>query len=187
MQSFGKFLIVRSVFAAMLFLVAGFSSSAADATNAYARWIKPWSERPTTSPALAGAGLKLVVSNVRGEPDMAAASALTPMQRLDLAYHIRVSATEVATNGAVRSYVLSNTDARTSEVRWLSPGALPRLDQLLAQLPDDASQLPPAGNRVVLQTFTNGQWCVHVYDGKNLPAEVQSTLNFLAQPYEKLF
>jgi hypothetical protein len=187
MQSFGKFLIVRCVFVAVLFFVAEFSLSAADSNSAYAHWVKPWAERPATSPALAGAELKLLVSNVRGEADIATASAMTPMQRLELAYHIRVSATEVATNGAIRSYVVSNTDARTSEVRWLTPGELQKLDQLLAQLPSDASQLPPAGNRVVLQTSTDGQWCVRVYDGNNLPAEVQTVLVLLAKPASKLF
>ena len=187
MQSFGKNFIIRSVFVAVFFSVAEFSLAAADTNSTYAHWIKPWSAHPATSPALAGAGLKLLVSNVRGEAEVTAVSAMTPMQRLDLAYHIRVSATEVATNGAVRSYVVSNTDARTSDARWLSPGQLQLLDQLIAQLPDDASQLPPAGNRVVLQTFSNGQWCVRVYDGNHLPTEVQSVLSFLAQPYGKLF
>jgi len=112
---------------------------------------------------------------------------MTPLQRLDLAYHIKVSAAEVATNGGFRSYAVSNIDARTSAVRRLSAEDFQRLDQLLSVLPEDNSQLPPAGNRVVLQVRADGQWRVRVYDGNNLPPEAQSILNLLARPYRKLF
>ena len=182
-------LLVHIASAAVLFFTAAFSLSAdnSDSDSAYARWIKPWSERPAASPALDGAGLKLIVSNVRGEADAAVVAAMTPVQRLNLAYHIRVSATEVATNGGFRSYVVSNTDARTSDVRWLSPNEIRQLDELLGQLPADNSQLPPPGNRVVLQVWTDGQWRVHVYDGNHLPPEAQAVVNHLAKPYSKLF
>jgi hypothetical protein len=186
MQSFGKFLIIRCVFVAILFFVVEFSLAADDTNSAYAHWIKPWSERPATSPALTGE-LKLIVSNVRGEADSAQTITMTPVQRLNLAYHIRVSATEVATNGAIRSYVVSNTDARTSEARWLSPKEIRDLTDLISILPTDDSTLPPAGNRVVIQVRADNQWQVHVYDGNHLPTEAQSILNFLAQPNEKLF
>jgi hypothetical protein len=178
--------LVRVIFAAVIFFTAAISLSAADATNAYASWIKPWSERPVTSPAL-DAPLKLIVSNVRGELDEAAVTAMTPVQRLDLAYHIKVSATEVATNGGYRSYVVSNTDARTSDIRWLSPNGIWQLDGLISILPDDNSQLPPAGNRIVVQFRADGQWRIRVYDGNNLPPEAQAVLNLLAKPYRKLF
>jgi hypothetical protein len=186
MQSFGRFLIVRFVFGAVLCFVASFSLAAADTNSTYVQWIKPWTQRSATSPALTG-DLKLIVSNIRGEVDSAQAITMTPVQRLKLAYHIRVSATEVATNGAIRSYVVSNTDARTSEARWLSPKEIRDLTDLISILPTDDSTLPPAGNRVVIQVRADNQWQVHVYDGNHLPTEAQSILNFLAQPNEKLF
>jgi hypothetical protein len=178
---------VCPIFAAVVFFVVALPLFAADTTNAYTNWIKPWTERPATSPALDGAGLKLIVSNVRGEADENVVATMTPLQRLDLAYHIRVSATEVATNGGCRSYVVSNTDVRTGEVRWLSPKGISELDQLLGQLAADDSQLPPPGNRVVLQIWADDQWHVHVYDGNNLPPEVKAVLSLLAKPYAKLF
>lgn len=174
------------IFAAVIFLTTGISSAADIApTNAYASWIKPWSERPATSPAL-DAPLTLIVSNVRGELDAAVAT-MTPVQRLNLAFHIQVSAAEVATNGGFRSYVVSNTDARTGDVRWLSPNGIWQLDQLISILPEDNAELPPAGNRMVFQFRAEGHWRIRVYDGNNLPPEAQAILNLLAKPYAKLF
>ena len=177
----------RGAFAAVIFSTTTLSLSAADATNAYAQWIKPWAERPTTSPALDGAGLKLMVSLVKGEANPAAVAAMTPLQRLDLAFHIQVSTAEVATNGSLRSYNVSNTDAKTSTVRQLAPEDFQLLDPLLNRLPDDQAQLPPAGQRVVVQFLSGGQWHVSVYDANKLPPEVSDLLNLLAKPYDKLF
>jgi hypothetical protein len=180
-------MLIRAACAAVIFFAAVFPSSAADSDSAYANWIKPWTERPVTSPALGGAGLKLIVSCVQGETNAAAVAAMTPVERLDLAYHIRVSATEVATNGCCRSYVVSNTNPRTGKNRWLWAGELQKLDGLLAKLPDDQSQLPPPGKRIVVQVLADGQWQVHVYDGNKLPPEVTDVLSLLAKPYSKLF
>ena len=178
-------MLFRSASAAIIFSAAAFSLSAADTTNAYAQWIKPWLAQPTNSPALDGAGLKLLVSRVQGE--VGASAAMTPVERLHLAFHIKVSAAEVATNGSFRSYVMSNTDAQTSTVRRLSAEDFQLLDPLLEQLPDDHAQLPPAGQRIVVQFLAAGQWHVRVYDGNKLPPEVTDLLNLLAKPYDKLF
>jgi len=177
----------RDIFVAVIFFTAALSLSAADTTNAYAQWIKPWSERPVTSPALDGAGLKLMVSLVKGEADATAVAAMTPLQRLDLAFHIEVSTAEVATNGSLRSYNVSNSDAKTSTVRRLAPGDFQLLDPMLERLPDDHAQLPPAGRRIIVQFLSGGQWQIRVYDGNKLPPEVQDLLNLLAKPYDKLF
>jgi hypothetical protein len=179
-------MLVRSLFAAVI-VFAVIPLFAADSDPAYARWIKSWTERPVTSPALGGAGLKLVVSCVRGEAADATVTAMTPVDRLKLSYHLKVSSTEVATNGSFRTFTLSNTDAQTSAVRQLSAEDLKILDPLLGLLPDDHAQLPPAGQRVVVQFLTAGQWHVRVYDGNKLPPEVTDVVNLLAKPYEKLF
>ena len=179
-------MLVRSLFAAAI-VFAALPLFAADSAPAYARWVKSWAERPATSPALGGAGLKLVVSCVRGEAADATVTAMTPVNRLKLSYHIKVSSTEVATNGSFRTFTLSNTDAQTSAVRQLSAEDLKILDPLLGQLPDDHAQLPPAGQRVVVQFLTAGQWHVRVYDGNKLPPEVTDVVNLLAKPYDKLF
>ena len=169
------------------FIIAAQPLLAADADPAYARWVKPWTERAATSPALDGAGLKLIVSCVQGETNAAAVAAMSPKERLNLAYHLRVSTTEIATNGWCRSYVVSNTDARTSPSRQMASGDWAMLDALLSRLPADDSQLPPAGQRVIIQIWADGQWQIHVYDGNNLPPEVANVLTLLARPYDKLF
>jgi len=182
-SSLAKF--YRRAFVAIIFSTAAWSLSAAEATNTYASWVKPWMEQPATSPSLNGAGLKLVVTSVRGEVDPATVIAMTPVQRIYLSYHLKVSATEVATNGDFRSYVVSNTYAEPGNVRQLAPKDFQQLDQLLAKLPEDNSQLPPAGNRLVLQVLEDGQWRVRVYDGSNLPPEVKAVTNLLAPPADK--
>ncbi len=178
---------IRALLAGVIFLAASLPLLADDTATAYANWVKPWTERPITSPALNGAGLKLVVSCVRGETNAAAVKAMSPVERLDLAYHIRVSATELATNGGFRSYLVNNTTAKTSTTAWLTPNELWQVDQLLSILPDDHGQLPPPGMRIVFQFLADGQWHVHVYDGNDLPAEAHSILSLLAKPYGKLF
>ena len=177
--------LVFNLVATVIFVAAVLPVFATDTTNAYAQWIKPWLAQPTNSPALDGAGLKLLVSRVQGE--VGASAAMTPVERLHLAFHIKVSAAEVATNGSFRSYVMSNTDAQTSTVRRLSAEDFQLLDPLLEQLPDDHAQLPPAGQRIVVQFLAAGQWHVRVYDGNKLPPEVTDLLNLLAKPYDKLF
>ena len=179
--------VVRGFVATIIF-AAALSAFATDSATAYANWVKPWLERPIASPALAGAGLKLVVSRVQGEADTAAVTAMSAVERAQLAYRIKVAAAEVATNGNLRTYFISNTDARSSVVRSLAAADLALLDPLLTQLPDDRAQLPPAGERIVVQFLNaDGQWRVRVYDGKNLPLEVKDLLALLAKPYDKLF
>ena len=172
---------------ALVFCLATPSLFAADAADAYANWIKPWTEQATNSPVLGGAGLKLLVSCVQGETNAAAAAAMSPVDRLALAYHLQVLATEVATNGEFRSYAVSNTNPQTSAVRQLSPSDFTMLNLLVNRLPSDNGQLPPPGKRVVMQSLADGQWRVRVYDGNHLAPEVEDVLNLLAKPYDKLF
>ena len=72
-------------------------------------------------------------------------------------------------------------------MRPLASGVINDLDDLIAMLPSDGSQLPPAGNRIVVQFRAADQWQIRVYDGNNLPAEAQAILSLLAKPYAKLF
>lgn len=174
------------VLLACLVGMAGLGTFAADAPTFYAAWVKPWSERPITSPALDGVELKAVVSIVAGEADANRVADMTPAERLGLAYRIKVSATEVATNGVARSYLVSNTGNSSTTPRELSAAEFQKLGEALAALPSDDSQLPLAGRRVVVQTLENGKWTVRVYDGRKLPTEVKTLLDQLANPYDKL-
>jgi hypothetical protein len=176
---------LRCALIALLFFTAAVSMNAADSATAYDAWVKPWAERPATSPSLGDAGLKVIVSIVSGEKDISFVTNMTPVQRLELAYHINVSASEVSTNGAVRSYFVSNSDARSGKVGQLSTDDFQKLAEALAKLPDDLSQLPPAGRRVVVQVWENDRWRVRVYDGNHLPPEVKAVLELLANPFDK--
>jgi hypothetical protein len=168
---------------AALFLGVTLPLLAADAPTIYESWVKPWTEKPATSPSLGDVELKAVVSVVTGETDANKLSNLTPAERLAVAYQIRVAATEVATNGACRSYIVSNTGSEATAPNQLSAAELEKLTALLAALPSDDAKLPLAGKRVVVQTWENGKWNVHVYDGHKLPAEVKALLDKLANPY----
>ena len=170
---------------AVILLFFAFFLHANDVQTPYDTWIKPWTERPATSESLGGSGLKAVVSIVAGEKDFSSVTNMTPVQRLELAFHIKVSTSEVATNGACRNSFVSNTDAESGAARQLAPEQFQKLGETLAQLPDDHSQLPPAGRRVVVQVWENNQWRVRVYDGNKLPPEVKSLLDLLANPFDK--
>ena len=176
--------LIRAALAALLLLLA-LPVSAADSAAAYAAWIKPWAERPLASPALGDAGLKVIVSTITGEAGLDVVAKMTPVERLNLAYRIRVAATEVATNGIHRNYFVSNTGAEADSSRPLNEADFQKLTESLAQLPDDHAQLPPPGRRVVVQTVENGQWRIRVYDGNQLPPEVKAVLDQLANPFDR--
>ncbi len=165
-------------------LRAADSDSDATAPSAYAKWIKPWAARPTTSPVLNGAELKVMVTTVQGEASLSTMTNMTPLERLYQGYHIKVSTAEVATNGDYRSYFVSNTDALTTPVHRLSANDLQQLQQWVAQLPDDNSQLPPPGKRIIVQVLEDDEWHVHVYDGNKAPSGVKSILTLLANPFD---
>jgi hypothetical protein len=157
------------------------------ADDAYTSWVRPWLERPVASPVFAGRNLKLIVSRVKGEAEIAAITNMTPVKRLQLSYRLEVFAVELAADGRLRTYFVSNTDASSSSVRQMAAADFQRLDSLLNQLPDDDSKLPPAGNRIVVQHLDGDRWRVRVYDGKNLPPEVKNLMTLLAKPAKNLF
>lgn len=173
---------MSSVLAALMFLVAAGSLPAADSPTIYETWVKPWATRPAPD----AAGPNVIVSIVAGEADANVVAGMTPAERLELSYHIKVAATEVGSNGACRSYFISNTSTKTTGPRQLSPEDFQKFNESLSRLPDDNSQLPLAGRRVVVQVWEGGQWRVHVYDGHKLAAEVKSVLDQLANPYDAL-
>jgi hypothetical protein len=162
------------------------AASFAPADSAYSKWVQPWLERPAYSPAFLGGDLKLIVSRIKGEAEIAAVTNMTPVERLQLAYRIQVSAAEVATDGSLRTYFVSNTESTASPVRQMAATDFQQLDALLNQLPADRATLPPAGDRVVVQYLNAGQWRIRVYPAKNLPPEVKNLMSVLARPAKNL-
>lgn len=175
----------RALLAFILF-TAVFPVLADDSTSAYAAWVKPWAARPITSAALGDAGLKCITTTVCGEVPLSVAKNMTSLERLDLAYRIRASATEVTTNGASHCYFVSNSDVKPGSLNRLTADDLKRLDQWIARLPEDNAQLPPPGRRVVVQVLEKGRWRVRVYDGASAPPEVKAILGLLANPFDKI-
>jgi hypothetical protein len=174
-----------AAFTVRIFLASVLLTAACPLRAAYAAWIKPWAEQPTASPRLDGAELKLIVTTVRGEADLTTITNMTPVERLNLSYRIKVSAVEVATNGASQSYFVSNTDSKTGPLKQLSVMDRQMLEQWLAQLPVDGAQLPPPGQRVIVQVRENDSWRVHVYDGAKPSPALKAILALLANPFDK--
>lgn len=168
-----------------LLLTAVFSAHAAKADTAYASWIKPWAERPVASPAFGGAKLKMIITTVKGEADYSTIASLSPLERLNLSYRIKISATELTTDGMCRSYFVSNTSAKGTANHQLTAVDFERLSQWLEYLPDDESVLPPAGSRVVVQTIADDHWQVRVFDRNKLPLEVKALFDLLPNPCDR--
>ncbi len=174
--------LMGGVLAILVFLLSAGTLTAADSPTTYQTWVKPWASRPApdaTSP-------NVIVSIVAGEAEPGVVAGMTQQERLTLSFHLKISATEITTNGACRSYFISNTSTQTAEPRQLLTTDLQKLTELLAHLPDDDSRLPPAGRRVVVQVWEGGAWHVHVYDGRKLPTEIKSLLDQLANPLDAL-
>lgn len=93
----------------------------------------------------------------------------------------------IGNNKFTSGWVISND----GEGRWFSRGSLSvkgsccskiektqleQIDRLLANLPDDHSQIPPNGRRVVFQIPENDKFKVRVYDLANAPDEILELL-----------
>lgn len=181
-----KHAFIAGVFlAAVLALRAEDASPKLNALSDYARWTRPWSEHATNSAQLGGAELKLVVTTVSGEQPLSVVTNMTPLERLNLAYHLKTVGSEISTHGRCWSYFASNTESKGTPVRQLSDDELKQLDDLLAHLPDDDLKLPPPGQRLVVQVFEHGHWRIRVYDRNTAPPEVVSLLKLIANPFDK--
>lgn len=183
---------IRLALFAGAFFGAIFSSLAADSVRDlssmadYARWIQPWSEHTNTSSQL-GAGLKAIITVVNGEKPMSVVTNLPPVERLKLAYELKTTGTEIATNAACWSYFAANSGTRETPVRQLSMDAFKQLNELLAQLPDDDLSLPPPGQRVVVQVWEQDHWRIRVYDRATASPEIRSILALINNPFEQTF
>jgi len=169
---------------------AVFNVSAADSTSElstmadYSRWIKPWSEHTNVSSRLGGE-LKAVVTIITGERPLSVVTNLTPVERVNLAYHLRTAGSEITTNGTCWSYFASNLSANEAPIRQFTPGELKQLDDLLAQLPDDNLSLPPPGQRIVVQVREQDHWRIRVYDRATAPLEIRTLLILIGNPFDK--
>src|SRR5690242_9946611 len=144
MRTIIAFVLLAAVFAAQ----AEASTNAMSSATSYAQWTKSWAERPVTNSIPGGPGLKAVVTIVKGEAPPSVTTNMTPVERLYLAYRLKVIGSEIATNGSCRCYVASNTGSQTMPLRQFSADESKQLDELLTNLPDDDMKLPPPGDRI---------------------------------------
>lgn len=178
--------IILTLFAGLFVAQAETATNSPAAATEYARWTKSWAERPMTNSIPGGPELKAVVSIVQGEAPLSAMAKMTKVQRLYVAYRIRVVGAEITTNGYCRCYFTSNTDARSASLNQLSAGELKQLNDILNHLPDDHQKLPPPGKRIVVQVLENQHWQIHVYDGNDLPPQIHSLLALIHNPFYQL-
>jgi len=182
--------VIRALFVFIL-LSAALSVRAADSTNSlssvadYARWVKPWADRSITNSRPAGEELKVIVTLVSGEPALSAVTNMTALERLNLAYRIKVTASEITTNGSCRSYFTSNAALYEVSPRQLSAEDLKRLDGLLLHLPDDGLKLPPPGQRIIVQVLERNHWRIRVYDRDTAPPEIRLLMELIANPFDQ--
>lgn len=78
----------------------------------------------------------------------------------------------VSANGRISYFRSSSSGVSGSGYPDLTSKDLLELKRLLQDLPDDHSQLPPAGRRLAIQATTAGGVVVRVYDRANLPDRV---------------
>lgn len=82
----------------------------------------------------------------------------------------------VSTGGRVSYFHHSALAEKGGGYPQLPEADLTRLDQLLAQLPDDGSRLPPAGRRLLVQVADTDHFRARVYDRADAPAEILEIL-----------
>ena len=110
--------------------------------------------------------IKLVITVVEGddlETDAKTAAIFAPSYRTSL-YGCAVSI-----DGTVSYFQRSPGGVKGSGVTTLTKDEFERLNELVGQLPEDNSKLPPIGHRIVLQVTAGSGVLARVYDRANAP------------------
>jgi WD40 repeat protein len=141
--------------------------------SAYESWIRGYRSGPLCCAIGDNHHIQLSITAIEGDdlkPDQKTASILGDNYRT-VRYGYAIS-----TEGTVSSFRFTFSDIQGS-----GPGALPledfkKLQHLIASLPDDHSQLPPLGHRLVLQVAQGTGVVARVYDRANMPEHVLEIL-----------
>ncbi len=91
-------------------------------------------------------------------------------------YRVSRQSVSISVDGTV-----SFSNVSSLRVSGAGPGILPKdnfekLNELLRQLPDDGSKLPPPGHRIILRVATGDKIVARVYDLENMPETVLEIL-----------
>lgn len=141
-----------------------------DGDSPYQEWVKRYSHDTMIGRTTNGGTgpLMLVVTAVGGDERA---------RDSPLGYGVTVSGTELATTGHVWGFSRSSFSSKGfGGGPPISTADLQRLTELLARLPDDQSQLPPIGRRMLLQAKVDGRSAVRVYDRAHAPDLVWEVL-----------
>jgi hypothetical protein len=147
-----------------------------DDRSSYESFIRNYRVGPLRA-ALGGTqgNIELVITVVKGDdlPTNPASVAL-----LGPFYRVSWHSLSISVDGTISSSTVSSMD-----VSGAGPGTLPKdsfekLNELLRQLPDDGSKLPPPGHRIVLRVTTGDKIVARVYDLENMPETVLEILRF---------
>lgn len=82
----------------------------------------------------------------------------------------------ISTDGEGRWFSRGSLGTKGSCCSKIGKLQLERIDQLLARLPEDHSQIPPNGQRVLFQIPESGKYKARVYDLANAPDEILELL-----------
>ena len=148
------------------------SSKINPAESEYEKWVKSYklvSDRPRfsaneTPPKL----IMMVVTETKPETG--------DKQSFFLEYGTFSSGAEVSTEGKVEYFSDGPTGSKVGCCSQIEKNELERVNQLLANLPDDHSRLPPNERRLVLQIAAADKYDVRVYDLANAPDAVLELL-----------
>jgi WD40 repeat protein len=140
--------------------------------SGYEDWIKPYKLASTRYRFSAnGTQPKLIISVViEREPDA------NEKHSFLLGNEKSISGLEISGEGKVAYFSQSPLDPKGSCCSQIDKDELERIGQLLANLPDDHSRLPPNGRRLVLQIPSGDKYDVRVYDLANAPNTVLELL-----------
>lgn len=141
------------------------SSEAQQPATEYQMWVerlaRPTLERRSTDGA--SSQLKMVITEVTGEERQEVED-----QPEFLGSGIVIAGIEVTNDGNVHRFLHSDFGTKgSSGGDPIREADRKRLDELLAELPDDGSLLPPAGRRMIVQAIVGDHSVVRVYDRAN--------------------
>jgi WD40 repeat protein len=140
----------------------------------YEEWVKPYKLFSISANA---SQPKLIISEVtEREPDANDKASLL------LANGKSTSGWKISNEGKVEYFSHSAFDSKSGCCSQIDKNELDRIGQLLANLPDDYSRLPPKGRRLVLQIPSRDKYDVRVYDLANAPDTVLELLRLSKSP-----
>lgn len=91
-------------------------------------------------------------------------------------YRVSRDSLSISVDGTISSSTVSSMDFSGAGPGMLPKDNFEKLNELLRQLPDDGSRLPPPGHRIVLRVATGDKIVARVYDLENMPETVLEIL-----------